>query len=182
MQAAAEEIKWYECGIMPGLVQSPDYIRAFMRIADSIYWPSSEAEVAERIAFREEHQRRVPAAGTPKTITVVFTEDALDHVVGDESVRADAADLPAGPGLGAEPREHPRAADRPDEGGLEMTRDTGWFKSTYSSGGSTGGSNGCVEVRFREGMVGVRDSKNAGGPALNVRKRAWRAFLVPLDK
>jgi hypothetical protein len=59
-----------------------------------------------------------------------------------------------------------------------IARDTGWFKSTYSSGGS----NGCVEVRFREGAVGVRDSKNAGGPALNVRKRAWRAFLVPLDK
>jgi hypothetical protein len=59
-----------------------------------------------------------------------------------------------------------------------MTRDTGWFKSSRSSPGS----NGCGEVRFREGMVGVRDSKNAGGPALNVRKRAWRAFLVPLDK
>lgn len=55
---------------------------------------------------------------------------------------------------------------------------TGWFKSTYSSGGS----NGCVEVRFREATVGVRDSKNADGPALNVRKGAWRAFLLSLDK
>ncbi|MFE2750975.1 DUF397 domain-containing protein [Actinosynnema sp. NPDC059335] len=57
-------------------------------------------------------------------------------------------------------------------------RDTGWVKSSRSSGGS----NACVEVRFREATVGVRDSKNADGPALNVRKGAWRAFLLSLDK
>jgi hypothetical protein len=54
-----------------------------------------------------------------------------------------------------------------------IARDTGWFKSTYSSGGS----NACVEVRFREAAVGVRDSKNVTGPQLEVRAGAWRAFL-----
>lgn len=51
---------------------------------------------------------------------------------------------------------------------------TGWFKSTYSSGGS----NGCVEVRFREASVGVRDSKNADGPRLAFAARGWKAFLA----
>lgn len=50
---------------------------------------------------------------------------------------------------------------------------TGWFKSTYSSGGS----NGCVEVRLTPGVVGVRDSKNADGPRLVFAARGWRAFL-----
>ncbi|MBB5806687.1 hypothetical protein F4560_006455 [Saccharothrix ecbatanensis] len=53
---------------------------------------------------------------------------------------------------------------------------TGWFKSTYSSGGS----NGCVEVRFTEAAVGVRDSKNPHGPAFSFTGRAWGSFLTRL--
>ncbi|MBB5954405.1 hypothetical protein FHS29_000975 [Saccharothrix tamanrassetensis] len=53
-----------------------------------------------------------------------------------------------------------------------MNRDTGWFKSSHSSGGS----NGCVEVRFAAGTVGVRDSKNATGPRFEFTTRAWRSF------
>ncbi|MBB5806686.1 transcriptional regulator with XRE-family HTH domain [Saccharothrix ecbatanensis] len=86
LQAAARQINWYECGIVPGLVQSPDYIRAIMRLSNSIYWDSSEAETVERILFREEHQRRVLEIGEPKQIDIVFTEDSLDHVIGDASV------------------------------------------------------------------------------------------------
>jgi hypothetical protein len=86
LQAAARQINWYECGIVPGLVQSPDYIRAIMRVSNSIYWDSSEAETVERILFREEHQRRVLEIGEPKQIDIVFTEDSLDHVIGDASV------------------------------------------------------------------------------------------------
>jgi hypothetical protein len=54
---------------------------------------------------------------------------------------------------------------------------TGWFKSTYSSGGS----NGCVEVRFTEAAVGVRDSKNPHGPSFSFTARGWKAFLSQLD-
>lgn len=53
---------------------------------------------------------------------------------------------------------------------------TGWFKSTYS----TAGSNGCVEVRFADRAVGVRDSKNPTGPRLSFTPDGWRAFRTRL--
>ncbi|MEV0676874.1 helix-turn-helix transcriptional regulator [Actinosynnema sp. NPDC050436] len=86
LQSAACEIAWYECGVMPGLVQSPEYVRAIMTLSNSIHWDDSEEETSERIAFRQEHQRRVLEAGDPKRIRVVFTEDTLDHVVGGPAV------------------------------------------------------------------------------------------------
>ena len=47
-----------------------------------------------------------------------------------------------------------------------------WFKSSHS-----GGSQECVEVAFIEGdAVGVRDSKDHGGPALSFTSVAWEAF------
>ncbi|MEU1983825.1 DUF397 domain-containing protein [Nocardia sp. NPDC019395] len=52
--------------------------------------------------------------------------------------------------------------------------ETRWFKSSYS-----GGSRECVEVAFIEGdVVGVRDSKDRGGPALSFSSAAWAAFTV----
>ncbi len=54
-----------------------------------------------------------------------------------------------------------------------MTRDTGWFKSSYSSSGS----GACVEVRII-GSVAVRDSKNREGGALCVPTDAWMAFIA----
>lgn len=50
--------------------------------------------------------------------------------------------------------------------------ETRWFKSSYS-----GGSQECVEVAFiDEDMVGVRDSKDRGGPALSFTPVTWEAF------
>jgi hypothetical protein len=49
-----------------------------------------------------------------------------------------------------------------------------WRKSSYSGG--TGGTD-CVEVAFVASEVGVRDSKNAGGPRLNFPETAWRSFV-----
>lgn len=86
LQAAATGIYWYECGVMPGLVQSPEYVRAIMAISDSIYWESSEEETSERVTFRLDHQRRVLEANPAKNISIIFTEDTLRHVVGDVSV------------------------------------------------------------------------------------------------
>ncbi|WP_410811710.1 DUF397 domain-containing protein [Micromonospora sp. 067-2] len=50
-----------------------------------------------------------------------------------------------------------------------------WRKSTRS-----GGSGGdCVEVADNvPGVVGVRDSKDAAGPALAFAPAAWSAFLA----
>ncbi|MBF6329866.1 DUF397 domain-containing protein [Nocardia transvalensis] len=51
-----------------------------------------------------------------------------------------------------------------------------WFKSSYSSGGQE-----CVEVAYlRQGMIGVRDSKNPTGPALVFTPREWDAFTAGL--
>jgi Domain of unknown function (DUF397) len=48
-----------------------------------------------------------------------------------------------------------------------------WRKSSYSGG--NGG--GCVEVaRNLPGAIGVRDSKNPGGPELAFRPAAWSKF------
>lgn len=86
LQSAADKINWYECGVVPGLVQSPDYVRAIMRNGDSIYWDSSEEETSERIAFRLGHQRRVLETTAPKKINIVFTEDTLHHDIGGAAV------------------------------------------------------------------------------------------------
>lgn len=49
-----------------------------------------------------------------------------------------------------------------------------WRKSARS--GSSGGQ--CVEVTMDSpGMVGVRDSKDPGGPVVMVSSEAWRAFV-----
>jgi Domain of unknown function (DUF397) len=48
-----------------------------------------------------------------------------------------------------------------------------WHSSTYSGG------NGCVEVAFADGRVGVRDSKQQGqGPVLEFTADEWNAFLA----
>ena len=51
----------------------------------------------------------------------------------------------------------------------------GWRKSSYSGSGNTS----CVEVAFVVDAVGVRDSKNTGGPALAFSLSAWRRFVSP---
>ena len=49
-----------------------------------------------------------------------------------------------------------------------------WRKSSYSAG-----ANGCVEIRWPEDGVAVRDSKNPAGPVLSFSTADWRAFLTP---
>jgi len=46
-----------------------------------------------------------------------------------------------------------------------------WRKSTRS------GANGCVEVSLDSTVVGVRDSKECGGPEFFVDASAWRSFV-----
>ncbi|MBW4716340.1 DUF397 domain-containing protein [Saccharothrix obliqua] len=51
--------------------------------------------------------------------------------------------------------------------------DTGWFKSSYS----TGGNDNCVEVRLTDATAAVRDSKNPEGSSLQVPLTSWHNFL-----
>jgi Domain of unknown function (DUF397) len=39
-------------------------------------------------------------------------------------------------------------------------------------------NNGCVEVAFVDGQVGVRDSKDRQGPVLEFTANEWEAFLA----
>ncbi len=48
-----------------------------------------------------------------------------------------------------------------------------WRKSSHSGGGN----NDCIEVAFGVDAVGVRDSKNAGGPRLAFAAAEWRALI-----
>lgn len=57
-----------------------------------------------------------------------------------------------------------------------MSRDTGWFKSSHSSGGS----NMCLEVRMTSANVYLRDSVNPVGPVLALDNAAWHEFLQGL--
>ena len=54
---------------------------------------------------------------------------------------------------------------------------TTWRKSSFSQGG---GSD-CVEVAFVVSGVGIRDSKNATGPVLDVPEASWRRFVAATD-
>ncbi|MFI6871568.1 DUF397 domain-containing protein [Nocardia sp. NPDC050406] len=47
-----------------------------------------------------------------------------------------------------------------------------WFKSSFSES-----SNACVEVRFDDSAVGVRDSKYPDGPELSFPPQSWDAFI-----
>ncbi|MET7670953.1 DUF397 domain-containing protein [Micromonospora luteifusca] len=54
-----------------------------------------------------------------------------------------------------------------------------WRKSSRSSG--NGGN--CVEVADNlPGVIGVRDSKDPTGPALNFAPKSWRAFVTHLTR
>jgi Domain of unknown function (DUF397) len=57
----------------------------------------------------------------------------------------------------------------------DMDRD-GWFTSSF-----TNGSGACVEVKFDDGSVLVRDTKNrrdsTGSPMIAVDAAGWAAFV-----
>jgi hypothetical protein len=55
------------------------------------------------------------------------------------------------------------------------TPDCDWFKSSRSSNNAA-----CVEVRFAGGAVGVRDSKDRGGPVLAFGGATWTSFVAAL--
>ena len=53
-------------------------------------------------------------------------------------------------------------------------RDTGWFKSTYSSPAS----DNCVEVRINDVVTRVRDSKNPAGSHLTLDRATFATFVA----
>jgi hypothetical protein len=62
------------------------------------------------------------------------------------------------------------------ESGTNDCVEISWRKSSHSG---DSGTDDCVEVAFAASAVGVRDSKNTGGPALAFPPIAWRRFVSP---
>jgi hypothetical protein len=85
LQASAAEIRHYEFGVIPGPLQSKDYVRGIVQIADGIWWKASPEQVESRIAFRLDQQHRVLGAQR-KGLSFVFTEDALHNRIGEPAL------------------------------------------------------------------------------------------------
>ncbi|MBP2337132.1 transcriptional regulator with XRE-family HTH domain [Saccharothrix coeruleofusca] len=85
LQANASRIRHYTSGVFPGLLQSAEYVEAVIRACDGVWWDAASGQAETRIAFRLDQQRRALAA-QPKSMSFVFTEDALRTVVGSGSV------------------------------------------------------------------------------------------------
>jgi hypothetical protein len=86
LEASATEINSYENGIIPGLLQSPGYLRALFAESDGIWWNEGDALVDERIALRLERQRRVFTSLDQRLIRFVVTENAFRARMGNPHV------------------------------------------------------------------------------------------------
>lgn len=60
-----------------------------------------------------------------------------------------------------------------------MIKDTGWYKSSFSSGSQ----DSCVEVRIvGSAVVGVRDSKDPVGRPCWMRAGAWASLIAHVTR
>lgn len=86
LEADATVIYSYEIGIVPGLAQSREYVRALISTGTGVWWDELEQELENRVEFRLDQQRRVLESSPAKSLSIVCTEDALRHVVGGTAV------------------------------------------------------------------------------------------------
>lgn len=74
LEASAAEIHGYESGIVPGLLQSPSYVRAVIADGDGVWWDASGNEQEQRLIFRLERQSRTLNAAAPPRLHFVIAE------------------------------------------------------------------------------------------------------------
>jgi hypothetical protein len=86
LQADAIAISHYEYGVIPGPLQSPEYVERIIRLGNGVWWEAASDDADARIEFRREQQRRILAAAPAKKLSFVFTEEALHNRIGGESV------------------------------------------------------------------------------------------------
>lgn len=82
LESMATKIWCYEPGIIPGLLQIPQYIEALMTDGDGIWWESSWEERRNRINFRLERQKLTMSAQPTKSLHFIITDTALSTEVG----------------------------------------------------------------------------------------------------
>jgi transcriptional regulator with XRE-family HTH domain len=84
LEAGAALIADYNCELVPGLLQSEDYVRAVMQDTGSLTRPV----VDRRVAFRLQRQRAVFDRPRPARVEAVITAGALSVQVGSAAVMA----------------------------------------------------------------------------------------------
>jgi hypothetical protein len=88
LELLASELCYYERGIIPGLLQTPEYVEAIMLDGDGIWWESSWPERHNRVKFRLERQKLIMDAEPAKTMRFVIAEDALRTEAGGPEIMA----------------------------------------------------------------------------------------------
>lgn len=89
LEASASEINCYESGLIPGLLQSPAYMRAVHAECEGIWWRKKDTEADDRLAFRQERQANVFEAADRHMLRFVITEDALHANMGSPDVMSE---------------------------------------------------------------------------------------------
>lgn len=165
LEAQAVEIGLYECNIIAGLLQTPEYARAVISAAQPPYSPDDvERTVTARLA-RQSVFERDPAP----SMHVVLEEAPLRRQVGGTMVWRQQL-------------ERLLEADMIRNASSVEPAELVWFKSSYS-----GGTNGesCLETAPTPTAIHVRDSKytythepSAPGPRLVLALSAWGPFVA----
>jgi transcriptional regulator with XRE-family HTH domain len=86
LEASSAEINCYESGLIPGLLQSPGYVRAVHAECEGIWWRKKDAEREDRLAFRTQRQAKVFEQAERRMLRFVITEDALHANMGEPEV------------------------------------------------------------------------------------------------
>lgn len=86
VEASAASICTFEPGIVPGILQSPRYVRALIAEWGEIFPSESATEVEDRIAFRRARHAQIFAPDGPRSVRAVVDEVALRTTVGDVEV------------------------------------------------------------------------------------------------
>jgi transcriptional regulator with XRE-family HTH domain len=85
LEASATEINCFETGLIPGLLQTEDYLRAVLSECE-VFWEPSVTEGSDRLAHRLERQHRVLDEPDGRMLRFVVNEDALRANMGSPEV------------------------------------------------------------------------------------------------
>ncbi|GAA1517209.1 hypothetical protein GCM10009677_58150 [Sphaerisporangium rubeum] len=79
----ATSLWWFELAVIPGLLQTEDYMRAVLRAGDH------QADVEEMVSARLERQRVLTKEDDPPMLSSIISESVLRHNVGGAKTMAD---------------------------------------------------------------------------------------------
>ncbi|MEU8758899.1 Scr1 family TA system antitoxin-like transcriptional regulator [Streptomyces sp. NPDC048659] len=86
LEAQALSLSWYENGVVPGLLQTPDYARA---VFDCLYPPITPQEAEDRMLDRLDRQRIFEQKPWPPMMSFLLDEAILERPIGGREVLRD---------------------------------------------------------------------------------------------